>query len=449
MDAREARVGEVLAALSRALDLVEGQPPGHAVRTSMIAIRLAQELRLPEAAHADLFYASMLKDSGCSNNSARIHKIFGGDELLSKRNVKLVDWASPFHSMLYAMNNIERGGSLAQKLLRAAGSIGPPGRVMDEVTLARCTRGADIARRLGFGEDVAEAVHRLDEHWDGNGSPHKLAGADIPPYARILCLAQTLEIFVSTFGIDAGYDMLRERQGRWFDPELVKAAAGFRDDTFFWMLNLAHANGEEVMLPVHDEILDRPATSLDSVCEAFAEIIDAKSSFTGRHSVRVTEYAMQIARTLHLPEDRLEDLRRAALLHDLGKLGVPNSILDKPGKLTDEEFETVRAHPRHTHEILAPIEGFERVTAIASAHHERLDGRGYWRGLTSEQLDLEMRIVAAADVFDALSAERPYRSAMPADEALRIMRKEAGSALDPGCVEALAELYSSPGLLAA
>lgn len=136
-------------------------------------------------------------------------------------------------------------------------------------------------------------------------------------------------------------------------------------------------------------------------------------------------------------QERLRTLRHAALLHDIGKLGIPNSILEKPGKLDDDEFARIKLHPQFSYEILRPIRAFERVAEIAAAHHERLDGRGYWRGLSADQLDLDMRILAVADVFDALSAERPYRGAMPMPEVFAILERESSTGLDPECVAML------------
>ena len=181
-------------------------------------------------------------------------------------------------------------------------------------------------------------------------------------------------------------------------------------------------------------------TSLDKVCQCFAEIIDAKSTFTGEHSTRVTGYALELAQYFQFEKERLKTLEHAALLHDIGKLGVSNSILEKPGRLDAEEFNKVKEHPYLSTKILTPIRGFERVTEIASAHHERLDGKGYWQGLSGDQLDLDMRILTVSDVFDALTARRPYRDAMSADEALKIMRKDEGTAFDPSCLRALEDI---------
>jgi response regulator RpfG family c-di-GMP phosphodiesterase len=232
---------EILAALSHALDLVEGQPKGHAVRTCLLASRIAEEMALSDCDRDSLYFAALLKDSGCSSNSARIHKIFGGDEMLVKQGVKTVDWSSPLESIKYAIGATERGNGVVSKLRRMLGNLGPPAKVMDEVTLARCTQGAAIARKLRFEEAVAQAVEHLDEHWDGRGSPRHLRGSEIPLLARILGLAQTLEVFFTTFGLTAAMDMLNRREGTWFDPETVQAARSLSDDDGFWELLRAHA----------------------------------------------------------------------------------------------------------------------------------------------------------------------------------------------------------------
>lgn len=428
---------EVLTALSRALDLVEGQPEGHAARTCLIASRLAAVLQLDAGLRDAVFFASLLKDSGCSSNSARIHKIFGGDELLLKRNVKVVDWSSQFTSVKFALAHTEPGNGLFAKLQRMLANIGPPAKVMDEVTMARCTQGAGIAKMLGFDETVAAAVENLDEHWDGKGSPRHLCAHEIPLAARILGLAQTVEVFFTTFGLEAAMDMLRERSGRWFDPELVQATLVFQSDTVFWDSLREHASENVQRLPLDAAHEVAEEADLDQICAAFAKIVDAKSSYTAEHSTRVTEVAVRIGSAMGLMPALLQELRRAALLHDIGKLSVPNSILEKPGRLDDVEFARVREHARHSYEILKPIRAFKRVAEIAAAHHERLDGRGYWRGLTADDLDLEMRILAVADVFDALSAERPYRSALSLDQVFDIMDAEAHVALDGECIEVL------------
>ncbi|MBX3114084.1 MAG: HD domain-containing protein [Fimbriimonadaceae bacterium] len=436
----------ILAALSLALDLVEGQPEGHSIRSCGIAQKIADQLGLSEQQHEDLYYAALLKDSGCSNNSVRIHKVFGGDEILVKRGVKFVDWSSPLESVKYGISVTEIGNTLGAKLRRVAANIGPPNKVMHEVTQARCTRGAAIAKKLGFSNEVASAIHGLDEHWDGKGSPFGVKGTEIPLLARILCIAQTMEVFVVAFGVNETYGMLRKRKGKWFDPELVSACESFENDTEFWgnLLSLDHKSIEPKWLD--SKALD---ADIDAICEAFAMIIDAKSAFTAEHSTRVAEYAVSLGRHMSLPAEELILLKRAGLMHDIGKLAVSSGILEKPGKLDDQEFAAIKSHPKHSFQILNRISSFEDIAQIASAHHERLDGRGYWQGLSGDQLSLHVRLMTVSDVFDALTANRPYRDAMPLDKVFAIMDSDIGSAFCPDCVRALHEVFGSSQTLAA
>ena len=188
-----------------------------------------------------------------------------------------------------------------------------------------------------------------------------------------------------------------------------------------------------------DRVQHADGERLDRVAEAFALIIDAKSPYTGSHSVGVARIAVAVADVLGYGPRELRDLRRAALLHDIGKLGVSNLILDKPGKLDDEEWVQMRRHPELTVRILERVGAFRDLAATAGAHHERLDGRGYHLGLRAEQLNRDARILAVADVCEALTAERPYRAAMEPDQVRAIMRRDAGTAFCPEALGALEE----------
>jgi HD-GYP domain-containing protein (c-di-GMP phosphodiesterase class II) len=179
--------------------------------------------------------------------------------------------------------------------------------------------------------------------------------------------------------------------------------------------------------------------TLDSICLALAQIVDSKSPFTFNHSNGVANAAVAIARTLRLPRERVLFIRHAALLHDLGKLGVSNAILEKPGKLDDSEWESMRLHPFYTWKILQTIPGFEEMSEVAASHHEKLNGKGYFRGLDADRLSLESRILVVADIFDALSAKRPYRDSLPQETVFGILQKDAPHAIDGDCVAALRE----------
>ncbi len=176
---------------------------------------------------------------------------------------------------------------------------------------------------------------------------------------------------------------------------------------------------------------------LDEIAEGFGQIIDAKSPFTAGHSARVGLYTDLIAEQLGISVERRRWLRRGALLHDIGKLGVSNSLLDKPGKLDASEWESMRMHALYTEQILSGIAPFAELARIAGAHHEKLDGTGYPRGLAAPDIALETRIITTADIFDAISADRPYRAAIPVTQTLEIMQQTVGTALDARCMSAL------------
>ena len=243
---------------------------------------------------------------------------------------------------------------------------------------------------------------------------------------------------MSADGPEAARDVVRERSGRWFDPQIADVFLSIRPDDPLWM-RLADDSATELLRDLEPAtgIALADEAGLDRVAEAFAGVIDRKSHYTAQHSLGVATYAVAIARELGFDEDRTRWLRRAGLLHDIGKLGVSNRILDKPGKLTDAEFAEVRNHPRYTHEILSRITPFAALAESAAAHHERLDGRGYHRGVGAEHLGPEARILAVADVFDALTANRPYRGPLDPEVAFGILWKDAGTAFDPEYVAAL------------
>jgi putative nucleotidyltransferase with HDIG domain len=434
------RLSEVAGALSYALDLTEGEPPGHALRSCMIGMRLAQELGLDAGTRSDLFYALLLKDAGCSANSARMAALFGADDHVAKRTSKRIDWAGKLPAFMWSMRTVAPGGSLRDRAQRLK-AIKDEGEVTRSLMRARCDRGAEIALLIGLSSQTAEAIRALDEHWDGRGQPRGLGGEEIPLLARILCLAQTTEIFHADGGVAAAWRVARKRSGGWFDPALVETLGACLDDAEFWdSLAVADASAWEP----EERLLVADETRLDGIATAFAGVIDAKSPWTYQHSDRASVIAASVASALGADPDEVSDLRRAALLHDIGKLAISNRILDKPGRLTTAEAEIVRGHPLITVQILERVPGFRHLAPLAGAHHERLDGRGYPRGLTGDDLDMPMRVLAVADVYEAVTSERPYRAAKTSAQALEILRSEAPTQLDARAVAALDDLLG-PG----
>ena len=418
------RLSEVVGALSHALDITEGQPMGHAVRTTMIGMRIGSILGLADEQKSALFYGLLLKDLGCSSNAARMTSLFGADDRLLKYAHKLTDWSTSNQAAKYAFKYSIPGKSRLAKAwhtlmmgVREKGS----GRAM---TQTRCERGADIAQMLGLPRGSVEAIRGLDEHWDGNGMPYGLRGSGIPMLGRIASLAQTVEVFANAFDVRTAYEMAHARRGRWFDPVLVDCLDAFQLDAGFWgALRQADALHAVRDLEPAERVVHVDDEQLDVVAQAFARVIDAKSPFTATHSQNVAMIAVDAGRAMGIERNELRTLNRAALLHDIGKLGVSNTILDKPAALDAVEMETMRQHTRFTLEILKRVARFRQFAATAAAHHERLDGTGYHLGLEGEQLGPLARVLAVADVAEALSADRPYRAGMSRDEVFAILRR--------------------------
>jgi putative nucleotidyltransferase with HDIG domain len=438
------RFSDLISALSVALDLTEGQPMGHSVHSCIIGMRIAKELKLPQQVCADLYYALLLKDAGCSTNSARLHQILGADEIRAKREIKFEDWTKPSLSGLkYLLRNILTGAPLAKRLIRAVQLGLVQNRNNAEMIGARCERGAEIATQLGLSQATAEAIRSLDEHWNGGGYGHHLKGEQIPLLARIINVSQTMEVFATERGPAAAVQVIQERSGTWFDPEIARAVRGFEHNSSLWR-KLHSKDAREYVMQMEPGI-SVPASPerIDNICHAFATVIDAKSPYTYNHSLGVAQAAVEIAEGMHLAPTTITLVRRAALLHDIGKLSVSNAILEKPGKLTDSEWHIMKMHPVYTKLILETIAGFEHLAFVAGAHHERMDGKGYPDGLTADQLPLTARILCAADVFQALRENRPYRAGLPLDVVFNLMEKDGPDHLDPQCLAVLKQRSTS------
>ncbi|WP_338891335.1 HD-GYP domain-containing protein [Aeromonas rivipollensis] len=443
------RLAELIGSLSHALDMTEGQPRGHCIRCCWIGARLGERLGLDARQRHDLYYTLLLKDLGCSSNAARICELYLTDDLHFKRDFKLVDG-----SLSEVVNFVLGHTGLQADLLgrfRSLFHIFRNGdQIANELIQTRCHRGADIARQLRFSDEVANGILSLDEHWNGKGRPLQLAGEAIPLFSRIALLCQVVDVFHAAAGPDAAQRELRERSGSWFDPALVGEFEALADEDFWqglvdprlteWVFDHSAGQGEVAL----DE------DYLDEIAAAFGQVVDSKSPYTAGHSGRVALYTDILAAQMGLSESRRRWLKRGALLHDVGKLGVSNAILDKPGKLDAQEWAAVQMHAAYTEEILGRIGAFRELAQVAGAHHERLDGKGYPRGLSGAEIALETRIITTADIFDAITAKRPYRDAIPVPQALEMMAEHLGSAIDPDCFAALQagirdfSLYLSP-----
>ena len=432
------KLSELIGSLSYALDITEGQPAGHCVRCCWIGTHIGRRIGLPEEQLWELYYTLLLKDLGCSSNAARICELYLTDDLNFKQDYKKVGDSLP-QVLGFVLKHTGLNAGLAERFRSVMTILRDGPEIARDLVATRCQRGAEIAGLLRFPQGVSDGIYSLDEHWNGQGKPARIAGEAIPVYSRIALLAQVIDVFNMASGREAALREVRARAGQWFDPGLVAAFEEVaQSDTFWTVLASEHIDTAVAELqpegkaqhPLDDDYLD-------DIAAAFGQVVDAKSPYTSGHSERVALYTDMIAEALGLDPQRRRWLKRGALLHDVGKLGVSNSVLDKAGALDRAEWDAVKLHAQFTETILGRIAPFRELAAIAGAHHERLDGTGYPRGLGADDINIETRIITTADIFDAITAERPYRGAIPIPQALEMMAKTVGSALDPACFDAL------------
>jgi HD-GYP domain-containing protein (c-di-GMP phosphodiesterase class II) len=294
---------------------------------------------------------------------------------------------------------------------------------METMRGTHCLLAGDLATRLGLGEPVREALLQVFERWDGKGDPGLLAGAQISQPVRLVQLADVVEVFHRQGGVAAAVAVARERSGTQFDPGVVEC---FCDRAREVLEPLGDATSWNAVIEAQPGL--RPMLSnaeLDEALEAIADFADLKSPYTMGHSRGVADLAADAGRRCGLPKNDIRTLRRAGLVHDLGRLGVSNAIWDKRGSLTAVERERVRLHPYLTERILSASPALSQLGVLAAQHHERLDGSGYPRGLRASALSPTARILAAADVYHAMVEPRPHRAPRSPAEAANELRAQA------------------------
>lgn len=430
-------LAELISSLTVALDMTEGQPPEHSMRCCWIGMHIGQLLELTDTQLNDLYFTLLLKDAGCSSNAARICELYATDDRAFKQHYKSIG-TSLTSAINFVIHNTGTDESWRKRISTTIDILKNGDAYAQELIQTRCTQGAEVALELGFTEGVADGIRSLDEHWDGSGRPQGLKGEEIPLYSRIALLTQIVDVFQYQHTLHDAFTELQQRAGHWLDPELVRIALQLEGNIDFiaalgapsiapHVLSMSPARARH---PLDEEYFDR-------IVSAFGKIVDAKSPFTAGHSSRVAVFSTLIAEEMGMDEEDRNWLKRAALLHDLGKLGVSNTILDKPGRLDQQEWEKIKKHAVFTREILEKISPLKKFASMAAAHHEKLDGTGYPNGLVAQEISLMTRIITTADIFDAITAERPYRSAIPVAKSLQIMSENVGTAIDPACFTAL------------
>ena len=400
-------------AFSQALDLAEGKQPGHAQRVCYIATTLADALGATPAERAGAFFGALLHDAGVTTAAAEICRVAGIDE-------ESIFGPSPRQSPE------ELRGTLPFADLSA----------INEAVHQHPAIGAEIAAALELPEEVSAAIRGHHERWDGRGFPSDKQGSQICLEARIVAVADMAEVIIAgemnslaarrRFG-----QALSPFVGSSLDPEIVAKLFDVARADSFW-LGLYAEDLPEVLSGFRIGIDARKSRGrVLRFAEAFADISDAKGGHTAGHSRRTADGAERLAEALALDPGHVEMIRIAALLHDVGLLGVPARVMSKPDILSVTEMQLMRLHPAHSEMVLQPMNGFEEVAYWISRHHERPDGKGYPEMVTGDEIPLESRILSVADVYAALTSERPHRGALSSKDARQILLGAGGSQLDP------------------
>lgn len=415
-------MAELLAALSLVTDLARGRPAEEALRACLIATRLAGAIGLSPGQASNVYYMTLLRFVGCTAPSHEYTAALGGDHVDGQGRGDMSDLTNP-REVLAFLAAYSTGLPAWRRPAAFVAALARAPAAGKEGIRADCEVAVRMARRFQLEEPVAEALYQSFERWDGHGRPQGLPGEAIALPARLAAVAFAAAMYLEAVGRGAAIDVLRRWRGRSLDPALVDVFLERSDellegvDQDVWPLVLASEPAPQRRVG---------GDRIDEVARGFADFVDLKSPYLHGHSAGVSTLAERAAHECRLDEEEVVTLRRAGLLHDLGRAGVSTAIWEKRGPLTSSEWEQVRLHTYHTERILARSAALSPLAQLAGMHHERVDGSGYHRGAPAAMQAKVVRILAAADVYQALTEERPHRPALTADAAARVLEAQPG-----------------------
>ncbi len=431
-----ARRAEVLAALSLSIDLGLGLPMEHVLRSSLLAGILCDELGLDDQSRATTYYTNLVLWIGCHVDSHEFSHRFGDDLEMRRSSYELDLTGLPYLRFLMQHTGSARSALQRTQLLLAL--LVTPRARMTALIHSHCLSAGLMARRIGLDDTVNEALQCSFERWDGAGGPVGLRGTSLPMATRIVQLAETVEVHLRNHGLAAALSMARERSGTQFDPSLVQALERCRgristlSEQDIWGRALEQAPDRDVVLR---------GAELDTLLQSLGDFADLKCPFTIGHSRAVAALGAAAAANVGLSPADVDRVRRAGYVHDLGRMGVPNSVWEKSGPLSDSDRERIRLYPYLTGRVLSRVEGLEQVATIAETHRERLDGSGYPQRLGAASLSMAQRVLAAADSYQGSLENRPHRRGMQPGPAAAQLRSEVSAGrLDPMAVAAVLDV---------
>lgn len=434
----QVRLAELVAAISLATDLGTGQPMDHALRTCYVSMGLAREIDATVQEQSDTYYVSLLRFLGCTSEASSDAALNAGDVVGLYEGLAPSFMGGASEMMGWMLRHLAEDQSLLTRGRAVFGALTDP-KGAERSIRAHCEVGQMLARRIGLGGSVLRALGYAFERWDGKGLPNGIAGEEIPASCRIAIVARDFDLLNRVWGPETATRILVERKGKAYDPRVLEAALrlGPRlladiEDGSLWDTVLEAEPGPPMTV---DE------ARIDDVLGAFAHFADLKSPFLHGHSTGVAELAERAAHMSGAPKMDSTLLRRAGLVHDLGRVAVPSGIWNKEGPLSEGQWERVRLHPYSTDRILVRCGPLKKLAEVASSHHERMDGSGYHRGNKAPSLSAATRLLATADMFRAMTEPRPHRSSLsPSQAADELNRAVREGKLDVLCARAVLEV---------
>ena len=427
-------LAELVATLSLASDLGMGRPMERVLRQTVVAMRLGRAAGMDPATCSSAYYTSLLAWVGCATETSDMATLFG-DETQVYADTRDEDLGG-LTMAAFVVRHLGRGRSGLRRIGMIGSFLATAGRSVQQVMLTHCRAASDFAQWLELGPQVCEPLLQAFERWDGRGVPGAAGAEALAPAIRLVQLADLVEAYHHSGGPEAALRIARERRGTQFDPALVDC---FCEHHLEILDGLAQLSAWDAVI-AHDPLLGAALSeaALDRALEAFADFTDLKSPLRLGHSRGVAELTARAGATIGLPAEDVIMLRRAALVHDLGMIGVPSSVWEEPGEWSISQRERARTHPYLTERMLARTPLLAEIGHCAALHHERLDGSGYPHGLRGGAIPLPARILAAADVSHAPRQPRPPRLAFDARDAEATVRAEARAGrLDGDAVEAV------------
>jgi HD-GYP domain-containing protein (c-di-GMP phosphodiesterase class II) len=423
-DGLSVRLAELTIALSLATDLGTGQPMEHGLRTCWLSLRAADALGLDAPTRSCVYYTALLRFLGCTADAAETAVLAGGDDVAFNAAMAPMLMAQTGEATRYFVRHLAEDLPVHRRAGRVVRALTDPGA--DRRSLSQhCEVAARLAARVGLEDAVCASLAHAYERWDGKGHPAGLSGEEVPVAVRVVTVARDVELWSRQAGWTGTADVLAHRRGHGYDPAVVDVLAAGGEE---W---LAEVGGDPCAAVLDAE--PAPLATIgpdrfDAVLAAVADFTDIKSPCLRGHSTGVARLAAVAAGAAGLSAVEATTLGRAALVHDVGRVGVPNGIWDRPGPLTATQWERVRLHPYLTERVLQRCRALAPLAPVASRHHERVDGSGYHRGMLGDQLDVAARLLAAADAYHAMTETRPHRPALSANEAASrlVVAAEAG-----------------------